>query len=163
MQSVYPYFPACNYHPNLKTQMSGPSMWPTLGNSGEWVIENRISYLLRPNSIARGDLVTVSSPQNPRRIICKRVIGLPGDVICVDPTGVKAPSTEHVIVPKGHVWISGDNAKLSIDSRDYGPVSMALVRGKLSARVSKYLSRYVRTAHSYLAMIDLAFEQIDDI
>lgn len=120
--------------------MAGPSMEPTLGDRGEWVIENRLSYTLFPNSIARGDLVTLRSPLDPYRIICKRVLGLAGDVICVDPTGRLAPSTEHVIVPKGHVWISGDNAAMSRDSRQYGPVSVGLIMGKLSARVSRSVS-----------------------
>lgn len=115
-------------------------MEPTLGDRGEWVIENRLSYTLFPNSIARGDLVTLRSPLDPYRIICKRVLGLAGDVICVDPTGRLAPSTEHVIVPKGHVWISGDNAAMSRDSRQYGPVSVGLIMGKLSARVSRSVS-----------------------
>jgi inner membrane protease subunit 1 len=111
-------------------------MEPTLGDHGELVLEDRLSYTLRPESIIRGDLVTLRSPLDPFRIVCKRIIGLAGDVICVDPTGVMAPSTEHVIVPKGHVWLSGDNAALSRDSRLYGPVSTALIQGKLCARVS---------------------------
>jgi inner membrane protease subunit 1 len=118
-------------------KMSGPSMEPTLGDRGEYVVEDRLSYKLRPDSISRGDLVTLRSPLNPFRIVCKRVIGLAGDVICVDPTGAMAPSTEHVIVPKGHVWLSGDNAAMSRDSRQYGPVSTALIQGKLCARVSR--------------------------
>jgi len=111
-------------------------MEPTLGVRGEYLVENRLSYQLFPESIARGDLVTLRSPLDPFRPICKRVIGLAGDVICVDPTGTTAPSTEHVIVPKGHVWLIGDNAAMSRDSRLYGPVSTALIQGKFVARVS---------------------------
>jgi len=118
-------------HVGFVRAISGPSMEPTLGDHGEYVIENRLSC----KRIARGDLVTLRSPLDPFRTVCKRVIGVAGDVICVDPTGVMAPSTEHVIVPKGHVWISGDNAAMSRDSREYGPVSTALVEGKLYARV----------------------------
>ncbi len=110
-------------------------MMPTLADSGEIVVEDRWSIRWNPTGIARGDLITLYSPLDPSRIICKRVIGLPGDVVCVDPTGQKAPSTEHVVIPKGHLWISGDNAAMSRDSRDYGPVSMSLVRAKLRARV----------------------------
>jgi inner membrane protease subunit 1 len=124
------------YHP-----MDGPSMEPTLNDKGDYVIENILSYKF--HDIARGDLVTLLSPIDPTRFICKRVIGIAGDVICVDPTGMKAPSTEHVIVPKGHVWIMGDNASLSRDSRDYGPVPVALIRGKLVARVFPWKKRKI--------------------
>ncbi|KAG7099410.1 hypothetical protein E1B28_001263 [Marasmius oreades] len=115
--------------------MEGPSMLPTLANEGEIVIEDRLTYRLWPNSFTRGDLVILKSPIDSNRVICKRIIGLPGDTICVDPTGEKAPSTEHVVIPKGHIWISGDNSAYSRDSREYGPVPMALVRGRLYARV----------------------------
>lgn len=118
-------------------QMEGPSMFPTLGARGEVVVEDRLTLRLFPDRIARGDLVVLKSPIMPERIVCKRVLGLPGDVICVDPTGETAPSTEHIIVPKGHIWISGDNAPFSRDSRMYGPVSMSLLQGKLLMRVSR--------------------------
>lgn len=110
-------------------------MLPTLADSGEMVIENCFTYRFFP--IARGDLVTLKSPLDPERIVCKRVIGLPGDIVCVDPTGEKAPSSEHVVVTKGHVWIMGDNAAASRDSRVYGPVSIGLIQSKIVARVSE--------------------------
>lgn len=115
--------------------MSGPSMLPTLAYDGELVIEDRVSYRLFPERLSRGDLVILQSPLEPGRIICKRILGMPGDIVCVDPTGELAPSTEHIIVPKGHVWISGDNAAYSRDSRVYGPVSMSLIQGRLFARI----------------------------
>ncbi|KAG1715635.1 hypothetical protein ID866_1517 [Astraeus odoratus] len=115
--------------------MDGVSMFPTFDSSGEIAIESIVSYRLFPHTLSRGELISLKSPLNPNRIICKRVIGLPGDTICVDPTGLKAPSTEHIVVPHGHVWIAGDNAAWSIDSRDYGPVPMGLIRGKIVARV----------------------------
>lgn len=115
--------------------MQGPSMLPTFSNYGEFVIEDRLSLRLFPDSLHRGDLVVLQSPIHPERRICKRIIGLPGDVLCVDPSGECAPSTEHVIVPKGHVWIIGDNATHSRDSRIYGPVSMSLIQGKIWARI----------------------------
>jgi len=110
-------------------------MLPTFADREEIVIESVLPYKLFPGQLVRGDLITLVKPTDPARIICKRVIGLPGDIICVDPTGQKAPSTEHVIIPKGHVWVVGDNAALSIDSRDYGPVPMALIRGRPFARI----------------------------
>lgn len=115
--------------------MDGVSMLPTFDATGEMIVENILSHRLFPHTLARGQLITLESPLTPNRIICKRVIGLPGDTICVDPTGLMASSTEHIVVPKGHVWIAGDNASCSRDSRVYGPVSMALIRGKVVARV----------------------------
>ncbi|KAF8807584.1 LexA/Signal peptidase [Phlegmacium glaucopus] len=115
--------------------MYGPSMLPTLAVSGEVVIEDCISVRLNPEKLHRGELIILKSPLDPQRTICKRIIGLPGDTVCVDPTGRLAPSTEHVLVPKGHIWISGDNAAESRDSRLYGPVPIALVHGRLYARV----------------------------
>jgi inner membrane protease subunit 1 len=110
-------------------------MLPTMAEAGEAVIENRLSFRLNPGCLNRGDLVTFESPLAPGRMVCKRLLGLPGDIICVDPTGSKALSSEHVVIPKGHIWLMGDNADLSRDSRDYGPVPLSLVRGTLWARV----------------------------
>lgn len=132
--------------------MAGPSMLPTLDNSGELVLESILPHRLFPNQLGRGELITLTSPVDPSRIICKRVIGLPGDVVCVDPTGLKAHSTEHVLVPKGHIWVAGDNAAWSKDSRDYGPVSIALVRGRIAARVSAQISHATDSMTARLAL-----------
>jgi inner membrane protease subunit 1 len=114
-------------------------MLPTLAVGGEVVIEDCISVRLNPGKLQRGEVVILRSPLNPHRHICKRIIGLAGDTVCVDPTGQLAPSTEHVLVPKGHIWIVGDNAAESLDSRMYGPVPIALVHGRLYARVRQSL------------------------
>ncbi|CAJ0844539.1 16125_t:CDS:2 [Entrophospora sp. SA101] len=55
----------------------------------------------------------------------------PGDFICVDPT---LKDRTYINVPKGHIWIQGDNMNNSIDSRSYGPVPHALIRGRVFAR-----------------------------
>ncbi len=107
-------------------------MIPTMANDGEIALELK---WINVHKLARGDLITYASPLDPSRPVCKRVLGLPGDVVCVDPTGTYAPSTEHVVVPKNHLWVSGDNLAYSRDSRVYGPIPMGLVRGKLYARV----------------------------
>jgi mitochondrial inner membrane protease subunit 1 len=112
-------------------------MLPTMASQGEVCVEFCLLHRLGLRKPERGDLVTLSSPLDPRRVICKRVLGLEGDVVCVDPTGQKAPSHQHVVVPRGHMWIVGDNAAVSRDSRDYGPVSLGLVRGTLIGRVCK--------------------------
>ena len=40
------------------------------------------------------------------------------------------PSERIVYVPKGRVWVEGDNPTQSRDSRKFGPVALALVRGR---------------------------------
>jgi inner membrane protease subunit 1 len=35
--------------------------------------------------IRRGALIVYTSPIDPTRTVCKRLVGLPGDIICVDP------------------------------------------------------------------------------
>jgi hypothetical protein len=38
-------------------------------------------------------------------------------------------------VPPGHIWLEGDNLIVSRDSREYGPVPLALVRGRAMVQV----------------------------
>lgn len=40
-----------------------------------------------------------------------------------------------IIVPRGHVWLEGDNYQQSYDSRMYGPVPMGLVNGRVICRL----------------------------
>lgn len=125
-------------HNSLKNQqMHGASMLPTFpAETSEVVIEEMLMKTLFQNTfLNRGDIITLESPIAKGRLVCKRVIGLPGDMICVDPTGQYADPSEHIVVPKGHIWISGDNLTASRDSRIYGPVPLALVKGRIVARV----------------------------
>ena len=110
-------------------------MLPTFSASTEWIIEDALSVRLGRRPLERGELVVLDSPRVPSAQICKRIIGLPGDVICVDPSNQRGRAEEHVLIPPGHIWIAGDNAAASLDSRDYGPVPMALVRSRVFAKV----------------------------
>ena len=38
-------------------------------------------------------------------------------------------------MPEGHCWLLGDNEDASRDSRTYGPLPMALIRGKVTAKI----------------------------
>ncbi|KAF9036419.1 LexA/Signal peptidase [Hymenopellis radicata] len=120
----------------------GPSMLPTLAARGDCIIEDRLSVRRDPVTFSRGEIVTLKSPLDPLRIVCKRIIGLPGDIICVDPTGQYAHSSEHIVVPRGHVWVAGDNLPYSRDSRMYGPVPMGLIQGRAVLKFSPDLLNY---------------------
>ncbi|XP_062869218.1 mitochondrial inner membrane protease subunit 1 [Trichomycterus rosablanca] len=109
---------------------SGPSMEPTI-TSHDVVFSERISrHLYR---IQKGDVVIAKSLFDPNMNICKRVIGLEGDKVCT--SGPSDSFKTHTFVPRGHVWLEGDNLGNSTDSRSYGPVPYALIRGRVWYKV----------------------------
>ncbi|KAK7205274.1 catalytic subunit of the mitochondrial inner membrane peptidase complex [Myxozyma melibiosi] len=128
---------------------SGLSMLPTLRTIGDNVFVNKLNYS-RGRDIKTGDVVIAWKPTNCKSRICKRVAGMPGDIVYSNAmpkystiaadgipfeavVGPENPRTgKYIRVPEGHVWLLGDNAAASLDSRDYGPVPMALVIGKVS-------------------------------
>ncbi|KAM3855590.1 mitochondrial inner membrane protease subunit 1 isoform 2-T2 [Vipera latastei] len=105
---------------------TGPSMEPTIQNSDIVFSENVSSHFFR---IQKGDIIIAKNPADPKTNICKRVMGLEGEKVCTsNPTDfIKT----HSYVPKGHVWLEGDNLKNSTDSRCYGPVPYGLIRGRI--------------------------------
>ncbi|KAK6516771.1 hypothetical protein TWF506_006660 [Arthrobotrys conoides] len=116
------------------SQCEGPSMLPTLPTSGSVVVNNLYS---RGRGIKVGDLIAAHRPDDMDVMLLKRVIGMPGDYVVVDPMAAgSGGETMMVRVPEGHCWIAGDNLSHSIDSRFYGPVPLALVMGKVVAQVA---------------------------
>ncbi|CAM8990409.1 unnamed protein product [Rhodiola kirilowii] len=115
------------------TQVYGPSMLPTLNLVGDVLLTERISA--RIGKVGVGDVVLVRSPENPMRIVTKRVLGMQGDRVTyvVDPRRSERART--IVVPKGHIWIQGDNMYSSRDSRQLGPVPYGLIQGKVFCRV----------------------------
>jgi inner membrane protease subunit 1 len=117
-------------------QTSGPSMLPTiLVNDG--VIWN--PRYARGRGLRVNDMVAAWSPYEPGGSIVKRVVGMPGDVVCVlRKHGAKGEGEDesegrYIVVPSGHCWVEGDNVPWSVDSRHYGPLPLGLVAGKVVA------------------------------
>lgn len=146
---------------DLKTkflQCSGSSMEPTL-YSNNVLVTDRISP--RIGNIDRGDVVIAKNPNHPKQLICKRIVGLPGDLILAQDTGesnidaipdeyvsdepINAKMTDtsknneikykKVVIPKGFIWIEGDNSANSSDSRHYGPIPLGLLQSKVLFRI----------------------------
>lgn len=159
-------------------QTNGPSMEPTL-ETNSILLTDRISK--RFQWYDRGDIVIAKSPIEPQILICKRVVGLPGDKISMKPrinlnpfgtsksevnsdtfkelmsymdsdedgafdvdkskhidnqdSSMRTFHSKMVIVPKGHLWLEGDNSDNSIDSRTYGPVPMGLIQSRAAFRL----------------------------
>ena len=122
------------------------SMEPTLCAGDEVLVDKTV----QPQELHRGDLVVVAAP-NDGSLVVKRVVGLPGDrvairdaLLFVDRHRVSEPYVDHsridalfygpIVVPPSQLWVMGDNRAVSIDSRDYGGVPFANLRGRVLLR-----------------------------
>lgn len=115
----------------MNTTMSvGPSMLPTFNVRGDILLSEYISP--RIGRIRAGDVVVAVKPTDPRVSVVKRVKGTSGEVIQV--TTKRSGIPQEYQVPDGFVWLEGDNKAQSTDSREYGPVPYALVKGRVVAR-----------------------------
>ncbi|KAF8457570.1 peptidase S24/S26A/S26B/S26C [Kalaharituber pfeilii] len=90
-------------------------------------------WQVRTRPLKRGDIVVFRHPQDPEKGVVKRVVGVQGDVIRPRAPLLRAQGGGSgggdgmVEVPKGHVWVEGDEGRWSLDSNEYGPVSRFLV------------------------------------
>ncbi|CRK80506.1 signal peptidase I [Neobacillus massiliamazoniensis] len=135
--------------------VDGLSMMPTLKNQDRMIV-NKLSYEIgKPQ---RFDIIVFHAPENKDYI--KRVIGLPGDKIeykndtlyvngkaykepyldeykkqvtdgpLTDPFTLDETAVGQKTVPKGELFVMGDNRRFSKDSRHIGAVPMNKVIGK---------------------------------
>lgn len=65
---------------------SGASMLPTINIEGDFIVISKLYS--RGRGVGVGDLVSYVHPvDGPGVHVCKRVIGMPGDFVVVDPMG----------------------------------------------------------------------------
>lgn len=102
------------------TRIKGSSMRPSL-RSGDVAFVSKLG-----GTWTRGEVVALDSPEEPGRILVKRLIGLPHDV-------VRDPSGRTWNIQPGHMWVEGDAEDTrSRDCRQYGPIPMALLSGHVN-------------------------------
>jgi len=123
----------------------GISMVPTIPHayrSTPYILESRLHR--RGRNIHVGDIITFTHPVN-QYSMSKRVIGMPGDFVSVMTPGrgdedMRKDASEGdwanvkeslIRVPEGHCWVAGDNLDWSRDSRVFGALPLALVKGKV--------------------------------
>ncbi|KAJ7947277.1 mitochondrial inner membrane protease subunit 1-like [Quillaja saponaria] len=111
----------------------GPSMLPTISLDNSLLLVEKMTTHF--GKFGHGDIVLVRSPENPRKVITKRLTGMEGDSISylVDPKN--SDRSETIVVPRGHVWVQGDNIYASNDSRHFGPVPYGLLEGRVFWRI----------------------------
>lgn len=112
--------------------IAGLSMAPTFNPATDTTARDIVLVqkfnLKRPDSLGRGDVVMFRSPTDPEKLVTKRVVGLQGDVVI--PRSALYPKAQ-ALIPRNHLWVEGDNAFHSVDLNSFGPISQALVVGKV--------------------------------
>jgi len=126
-------------------KITGPGMYPTL-ISGETIKTDR-----HFSSVKIGDIVVFNNPQGAG-ILVKRVVALGGEGIAINnnvvtvykndnlkngfdpdtsylPTGTKTSGNIDITVPRGDVYVLGDNRSDSVDSRIFGPIPTSSIIG----------------------------------
>lgn len=68
------------------------------------------------------------SPLEPEKLVTKRITGVQGETISTHCPPYPRPEAK---VPRNHLWVEGDNSFHSVDSNTFGPISQALVVGKV--------------------------------
>ena len=137
-------------------KVEGTSMQPRLENE-ERIFVNKFKYNFEP--VQRGEIVVFWYPEDPSKSFIKRVIGLPGESIDMDPLGHITingiPIDESYLAPernqaarakwsqvrpewkyvKQHYYfVMGDNRDASNDSRSWGLVPEKYIYGKAMFR-----------------------------
>jgi|YNPNPStandDraft_1061719.scaffolds.fasta_scaffold01129_2 signal peptidase I len=104
----------------------GNSMWPTLRSGTVVILDTRAR---RGVNISEGDIVVVRiDGQN----LVKRVYALGGSKVRgFLGRDEKKYSKRTYRVPDGYLLVIGDNRQDSYDSRDFGPVPIEAVLGKI--------------------------------
>ncbi len=134
------------------------------------ILDRKIFVLKSPR---RGDIIVFRSPEDPRRELVKRVIAVEGDFIeeknkriFLNGKPVDEPYVQHTdrflqlprdefgptVVPKGKLFVMGDNRDISYDSRNFGFVDVKDVEGKVSLLYwswdsEKHFPRFGRIGH----------------
>jgi len=112
-------------------------MSPTFEAFGDTLILSR--KYRRGKNIQVGDIVSFYSVVEPGQGVVKRIIGLEGDYVMLYTP--ESGNDTMIQVPEGHCWVVGDNMPWSRDSRHFGPLPMALIRGKIIAKVLPWSER----------------------
>ncbi len=87
--------------------VNGDSMNPTFHN-GDYIIVDQLIYKF--SAPKRGDVVIFRLPDNTKRFLIKRVIGLPGETVKLGTTDITIINTEH---PDGFVLTAEDEPYIS--------------------------------------------------
>ncbi|MEX2244020.1 MAG: signal peptidase I [Fimbriimonadaceae bacterium] len=117
------------FYVNFKTiEVQGDSMEPTL-HPGQRLLISKAYWLV--GEIQRGDIVVIQNPYEDE-VIIKRVYRVGGESVDFQNVPSNWDLTQgDYFVPKGSIYVLGDNIEVSQDSRAYGPFENTDVIGKV--------------------------------
>ena len=149
---------SCCSKRNLEMEMATNSMAPTIKANSKFSVNRRAYSSIR--DIERWDIVAFYDPQNRDSVAVKRVVALPGEQISITaqtiflngrvldiPTNLNV-SYNNLLFPPHYfsddqpswrlsmeaIFVIGDKAKHSRDSRNYGPIVFNDIIGKVELR-----------------------------
>ncbi len=131
-------------------EINGTSMEPTLFTN-ERILAEKISYAL--NSPKRYDIVIAKEPTSTNKLVVKRVIGLPNDILYLKDGNIYINdkkltesylrantitsgntfigNDDKISIPSDSYFLLGDNREKSEDSRKFGFVPKENILGKV--------------------------------
>jgi signal peptidase I len=132
--------------------VSGTSMDPVIQN-GQYLLVDEVSYHFE--SPQRGDVIVFKAPPEPTKYYIKMIVGLPGETVKITDGKVTIINSAHpqgftlsepfithpsydsgtYVVPQGEYFVMGDNRAGSYDSRSWGFLPYANIRGRALLRL----------------------------
>ena len=128
-------------------KIEGDSMKPLLRDQ-ERILISKLA--INRENLHRFDIVVLFKPDEPEKSLVKRIIGLPEEIIEIragnvyindkplkeslnsdNPEATKSPDDmKGLLIPQGMFFVMGDNRRISLDSRLFGPVPQKYIFGK---------------------------------
>jgi signal peptidase I len=129
-------------------RVDGPSMYPTLTDSGRYWL-NRLAYVV--DQPKQDDIVVLRDPQDQSPVV-KRIIATPGQSVYLKkgkvyvdgqllrepyiPSGTptyayEKSEDELICIGRNEFFVMGDNRNNSMDSRTFGAVPRQNILGKI--------------------------------
>jgi signal peptidase I len=138
-------------------RIEGDSMKPLLCDQ-ERILISKLA--INRKNLHRFDIVVLFKPDEPDKSLVKRIIGLPEEIIEIragdvyindkplkqslrsdNPEVMKSPGDmKALLIPQGMFFVMGDNRRISLDSRLFGPVPQKYIFGKAFFRYWPFAS-----------------------
>ena len=118
------------------------------GSHREWIDKKRL--------IRRGQVIVFLDHRKfegeEKSFMIKRITGLPGDVK-YDRWGHRRN------IPKGFVWVTGDNSENSYDSKTYGPISERRIEPMMLLCIGNHLNPAILDYLTDIPILNLLWDK----